>query len=287
MRVKAKLQDVQGRPLVGRKVELLTSEGAQVEQLDAEVSNKEGIVVFSCRRPTLPVLGLRVDGRPVVVVPNPLPENAVDLGVLVVSESPLFASTAFPCEKVCYGLPAALYAPADPQPVAAKRTVSAVVSDTALQLEAARSSVEKTSTYTLGQVSITMKGVLGEEGDRTTLSLAPDSVLDAAAYSEVAFVLDPRTPAGSGSTSPTEPTDPNPDDPTAPRMPDLRGYTRALAERKLAQLGLAGSFDGIAVDPTGEGARQVGRVVTQLPPPDAPLGNGRVRLFLGRAERSA
>ncbi len=125
-----------------------------------------------------------------------------------------------------------------------------------------------------------------------TASAPPTQRLAAASLTAPAGMLpDPRYPTmpadGKGTTKPVTPILQDPESaptptpaPAGPVIPTLGGYTRALAERKLAALGLTAEASLLVTDgPTGV-------VVRQIPAAGSPLVAGTVvRLFinLGRS----
>lgn len=179
-------------------------------------------------------------------------------------------------------------------------SLGSVLEGTGAALSRASDSLDvANSSFVMGDVQLKVKGVAvaGSDGtmrlalvDTANLSAVPAEYL-----SELSVGFSPtrggttKAPAtGSLSTGTTDSGTGTTPTPTGPVLPDLIGYTRELALRKLAARGLEGSVDHVAVDPTGPGARHVGRVVRQSPPAGAPLVAGTsVRLFIGLADRSS
>lgn len=116
----------------------------------------------------------------------------------------------------------------------------------------------------LGDVQLTLRGALANEADQLAMRF-DEAVLVPGAVSEVVLqyrVAEQQTVA-EGSTV----------------VPDLAGYTRSLALRKLQDRGLGGTVAWqITDDP-----RAAGRVVQQRPPAGTTLERGQnVALHLGR-----
>lgn len=116
----------------------------------------------------------------------------------------------------------------------------------------------------LGDVQVTLRGALSPTKAHALAMRFQD---DLAAGSASEVVLDFRpSEAPSGAEA-------------AITVPDVRGYTRSLAERKVALAGLVARPVLVTVDDTA----QAGRIQRQRPAPgsSARLGD-RVHLFLGR-----
>lgn len=149
-------------------------------------------------------------------------------------------------------------------------SLSELVSGAGAQVGTASTSVS-TSGVSLGEVKLTIRGVAAPtEAGAVGLSLDETS-RDGAVLSELSTRYVPGQPTAPTGTPAAESA--------APATPDLRGYTRQMAARKLAGLGLQATFATLSVPP---GSPDLGRVVRQSPPPGAPASpGGTLRLFLG------
>lgn len=167
---------------------------------------------------------------------------------------------------VLYALPAAPRDAISKPVLESSKALGDVLSDTGTQLDTATKNLASTS-YSLTDVQVTLKGAATADG---FAFLAEDGLtkIDAASLSEVTagFVTVPGTIGGvrpSGTSG----------------VPSVVGYTRSLANRKLAVAGLTPEFSAQTV----ADASKVGRVVAQDPQPGEALVRGSsVRVFLGK-----
>ncbi|MCB9761011.1 MAG: PASTA domain-containing protein [Alphaproteobacteria bacterium] len=144
---------------------------------------------------------------------------------------------------------------------------------------AGRAMVEEDSPYVLGDVKIRIKGVVqpGEDKGVEVAFLTESSLgkVDAANLSEIELSYTPTRATGASTVT------------EGPTIPDVVGYTRDLAVRKLTAQGLHAEVSRVAVDMSLRRSHSmVGRVVRQSPAAGTPATAGaRVRLFVGMADR--
>lgn len=297
MKATFRLMDLGREPLAEQVVTLLgaTTDGAA--ELSTATTDETGRATLEFDRPPLPVLGLRVDDRSVLVHPR-VAGDALDLGTLVLADEVLLETTAFPCDGACHGLPVELAPPAsvdegagddvseeaevegreaEPVDTTARRSASLaeVVQDTSRQLGDATAS-RSAGGFQITGATVAIKGVVTtDENDALQLGFGGGD--DGAAMSTITLQL---TPEDEGEL-PDDAAGASSDD--GPLAPDLRGYTRSLAERKLAARGLRAAVHGITIDPEGPQAGLAGRVVQQRPAPGTPSPAGMaIHLFLGK-----
>ena len=167
---------------------------------------------------------------------------------------------------VLYALPAAPRDAISKPVLESSKALGDVLSDTGSQLDTATKNLASTR-YSLTDVQVKLKGAATADG---FAFLAEDGLtkIDAGSLSEVTagFVTVPGTIGGvrpSGTSG----------------VPSVVGYTRSLANRKLAVAGLTPEFSAQTV----ADASKVGRVVAQDPQPGEALVRGSsVRVFLGK-----
>lgn len=141
---------------------------------------------------------------------------------------------------------------------------------TAAASDAGSGTSKSSAAYTLTSVKVTAKCLLSSSGDSVSLGfLDRDSLssVDANHLSsvEVAYAA-PRGTVSTGTTT------------TASTVPDLSGYTRELAVRKIEAAGLIAELNSVTVT----SADKVGRVVGQSPLAGAsPSSDNVVRLYIG------
>jgi PASTA domain len=118
--------------------------------------------------------------------------------------------------------------------------------------------------------TVTVRGLPAGSGSDLSLQFpSADLAKNASGLSELSFALRPDV-AGTVTTKP----------PPASPLPDLSGYTRDLAIRKLGSVGLSADVASeVVADP-----HAVGRVVRQVPKAGAPADpDALVQLFIGKA----
>lgn len=230
------------------------------------------------------VWGLRVASQAVVAFALRATQSSVDLGELVLLREgipwPVFHAT----DGKVFGLPRALHG------LFAETSVRATPrADTVGNVAAARASMSFADAFgsaarQLNTAANLQKGLaltgatVKLKGVPTTSEAAiglefPSLELAATSQglSELTFSL---KSSGGGPT-------PSPDVPTGPPVPNVEGYTRDLALRKLSAAGFASETNIELVKP----AESAGRVVRQIPRAgSASSPGGLVRLFIGKAE---
>jgi hypothetical protein len=285
--------DAKGVPLERAEVEMVAPKGREIGRVGA---GKVGQGALSLEADPGPVWGLRIDGRPVVATVASSDGSSADLGEIILFADGFAWPVFHALDGRVFGLPrvarieAALKADAPPgqprepveppavpagepttgRPVATRGglTFGALLGSTARQLSTV---VTSTKGLQLAGANITIKGVPTATDDAIGLEF-PNAELAAAGtgLSELSFTLKPR-----GDIEPP----PAPDTPSGQAVPDLLGYTRDLAVRKLATLRLASEVrEEITADST-----RVGRVVRQFPRPgEAVSASTLVRIFIGK-----
>jgi hypothetical protein len=236
-----------------------------------------------------PAWGLRIDGRPVIATVAASDGATADLGdILLITDGVPWPAFHAPDGRV-FGVPPAARtgsskepappAPPDGQPPAqppadttprvgtrTSLTFGKLLGSSAQQLSSA---VVAANRLQLAGANITIKGVPVATDEDLSIEF-PNAELAAAGVglSEVSFTLKPR-----GDIEQLPPV------PAGPAIPDLRGYTRELALRKLAALGLASEVRSEVVTTRASN----GRVVRQVPAPGQPVSAATiVQIHVGK-----
>jgi hypothetical protein len=278
MRIVARITTVDGEPVSGVKAEVLTVDGSLAPGVV-----KSGRLTLSFDD-TLPAAwGLALDGQPVLAFPVKASADIIDLGEIVTSPDGWRVPAFHAPDGRVFGVPRAL-AELKPQPVEeppveeppettidfAKAVPLRVLLDSSTkQLGAVAMAADRLQ---LTGATVTVRGLPSGSGSDFSLSFPEaDLAKNASGLSELSFALRPDR-AGRIDT-PVTPETTNP-------LPDLTGYTRDLAARKLAAAGLAVTVASeVVTEP-----RAVGRVVRQTPAagragdPEVP-----VQIFIGKA----
>jgi hypothetical protein len=221
------------------------------------------------------VWGLRIDGKPVVATVVASDGATADLGdMLLIADGVPWPVFHAPDGRV-FGVPPAArpastkepaptQPPTQPPPPPAETTprvgtrtsltFGKLLGSTAQQLSSA---VVAANRLTLAGANVTIKGVPVATDEDLAIEF-PNAELAAAGVglSEVSFTLKPR-----GDIEQLPPA------PAGPAIPDLRGYTRELAVRKLTALGLASEVRSEVVTARASN----GRVVRQVPAAGEPV----------------
>lgn len=276
MRIVARVATTDGQPVSGVRVELLT-----VGRPLAEGVVKSGRLALSVEGTVPPVWALAIDGQPVIAFPVEASDDIVDLGEIVTSPDgwpwPAFHApdgrvfgvprvvlelTAQPGE----GQPSVPEAPIDFQKAVPLRVL---LDSSTQQLATVVTSADRLK---LTGATVTVRGLPSGSGSDFSLSF-PEVELakNVNGLSELSFALRPDI-----ARQPPTPTEPEP----TTVLPDLAGYTRDLALRKLAAAGHAVTVASeVVTEP-----RAVGRVVRQTPPAGHALDPGApVQIFIGKA----
>jgi hypothetical protein len=275
--------DPKGVRLDQAAVEIVSPKGRDVSQIGA---GKVAQGTLSIEANPGPIWGLRIGGRAVLTTVVSSDGDRTDLGEIVLIADGVAWPVFHAVGGQVFGLPRVAFvdaalktvtppgAPTEPAtgrpPVATRGglTFGALLGSTAQQLSAVATA---TKALQLSGANITIKGVPTATGDAVGLEF-PNAELAAAGtgLSELSFTLRPR-----GDIEPS----PGPGTPSGPTVPDVVGYTRELAARKLAALRLVSEVhEEITADATG-----VGRVVRQFPKPGEALDASLlVRIFVGK-----
>lgn len=225
-----------------------------------------------------PVWGLRIDGRAVLSWPLALAGETLELAPLQLRAAPVVLPVAHAVRSTVWGWPAALDGASDaaPRPAAADAPVpgrpplaaaalrpgvpiGTLLGNAATQI---REVSLADSGFQLGTTSLKLTGIASSDGDTIGIKF-PELAEELAAGSAMSELSVSFTPPAQ------PPAPPAPVAPT-PLVPDVVGYTRALALRKLAaqpytaQVRTAGVAD----------AALAGQVLRQLPRAGEPLVAG-------------
>lgn len=278
---------------------VLTSSGAPLAQGSVSVVGPKGVIgkgavregALSAEAEADAAWGLLIDGKPIVAIPVTVEGDRMSLGDIALSDKGVRLAAFHAPDGIVFGLPAALLqratstetlsrtdltatttatAPA-PAPVGITTglTFSGLIGSAAKQLGDV---TRETTGLNLTGATVTLKGIPNVTAEAVGLDFpTPELAATGAGLSQISFTLKPQ-----GETAP-------PPTPTGPTMPDVIGYARELAARKLTSLGRATEFTTEIV----RNAADQGRVVRSLPPPGAPLPVGAaIRLFIGKHEAS-
>ena len=275
MRFVASVATTGGEPVSGVKVELLTVAGSLAEGVV-----KGGKLALSVDAAVPPVWALAFDEQPVLAFPVKATEDVVELGEIVTSRDgwpwPAFHAP----DGLVFGVPRALTeltaAPGDGQPSTPGNTIDfgdavplrVLLDSTAQQVEHVAASADRLK---ITGATVTVRGLPSGSGSDFSLTF-PEAELakNVNGLSEVSFALRPDI---------SRPLD-TPPPQTTTALPDLTGYTRDLAVRKLAA---AGHTVAVASEVVTE-PRAVGRVVRQTPPAGHPAdAEVPVQIFVGTA----
>ena len=149
-----------------------------------------------------------------------------------------------------------------------KVAIDTLLNNAASKLDATDSRLRSNSRFRLGKVSLKLKVLPSEDGGSVVLPDAETiATLGGNNLSELNLDLNPP-PSGRGQSAGVE------------KLPKLLGYTRALAERKLAALGLRADY---LEEQVGK-AEQAGRILRQNPAAGTEAASGEiVELTIGVA----
>jgi len=288
VKVTARVTSADGKPLASAKAEVVA-----VNHVLASGVVSDGALAVTVPDPMPPVWGLTINGQPVIAFPVTASTDSINMGEIVLAPQGLAIPAFHSVQGRVFGAPTGtsptLATPATPatpvtRPTAVESSIGSAVTaqevdflkavplrvlfdSTAQQLS---SVVDTSQRVKLTGATMTVRGLPTGSGSDLSLQF-PNSDLakNANGLSEVSFGLRPNV-AGAVATKP----------PPASALPDLSGYTRELALRKLASVGLAATVASeLVADP-----RAVGRIVRQLPKagttanPDEP-----VQIFIGVA----
>ena len=292
MKFDARILSADGVPLAKAGVVMVvpTSRGPQ------ELAR--GVVVdgaLSMEAEPGPVWGLVVDGRPILAFAVFADDATADLGnIAFLAQGVRFPAFHAP-DGVVFGVPAALRGQAgreesiiadpttppiispapqplpengDTTPIRSALTMGGLVGSAAQQLSAA---ALPESTVRMTGATVKLKGIPTMTEDALGLAFPSEQLAaTGAGLSEISFTLLPQI-----EMIPP----PRPPQPTGPKVPNLVGYTRELATRKLAAMGMIGEVHNeITRDPA-----RAGRVIRHIPAAGAAASDGTVvRLFVGK-----
>lgn len=273
----AQVMTADGRPLVKGEVSVHTQRGArllrcgsghvQAGQLSAEADDQLG-----------PCWGLRIDGRAVLAWAKQQSGDQVELLPLQMLAEPLALPAFHALRGQVWGLPRALQG-VEPirQGEAASRAGSAtsqvrsralpvamseLVADAAAQIHRGASG---SAGLQLSVANVRLSGLGAKVGEQ--LSMQFPSTAEELASAAVTSVELTFSPAAVEAAPPTPPP--------VPTVPQVTGYTRELAVRKLAAAQYAAQVRVAATS----SERDAGRVLRQLPVAGQPLLAGQVVLL--------
>ena len=282
MKFVARVLAADGSPLAEGAAELVDAAGNT-----ATGKIKQGALAITAEPG--PAWGLSIDGKPVIAVVVKADAKRVDLGEIALLSEGVAWPAFHSADGLVYGAPpgalaasARTAAPAAAQPTRAATasaaattldlpprttmTFGSLLGSTAQQLTSA--AVARTG-LSLAGATVTVKGIPTATDDAIGLEFpTPEIVSTGIGLTELSFNLR-SVPAAA--TAPPKPK--------GISVPDLGAYTRDLASRKLAGLGLIPDVTSEAVtDPA-----KIGRVTRQIPKPTTLAQPGSiVRLFIGK-----
>jgi hypothetical protein len=279
VRLVARVLAADGTPLKRAVVDIVVPQGDGITSIGRGKVTRGALTVSA--EPG-PVWGLLIDTRPVLTFPIKIKDDTIDLGAITLLEQAVpgaafhapdgqvFALSAFAVAQTPLPEAPATRAAAatDPRAAVALKpglTFGGLVGSTAQQLSAM---TERESLFQLAGASVKLRGVPTISNDAIGLEFPnADLAASGVGMSELAFTL---TPPAAPPPAPT---------PSGLTAPDLTGYTRDFAARKLATLGLLGDISVVIVaEPSQEG-----RVVRQVPKAGSTITPGMVvRLFVGQ-----
>ena len=298
-----------GKPLTQGKVELVALQDGEVVVLR---SGRVADGRVSLTAELGPVWGLRIDGLAVLASPLGTSKGAtVDLGEIALLSTPLALAAFHAGDGRVHGLPSGLVpggtSARATSPVAARATtIGATVGATAGAVAAEATPIGGADTADTGKVALSMGKLLGSVAEQLRTSVVvesgfqlgaasvkikgvPTTATDAlglilpstadlasggAGMSEVSFDLRPSV-EGVRSDKPV--------DPSGPVVPELVGYSRELALRKLSALGY---LTQVRSEIVSDGGLE-GRVVRQIPKAGTVTAAGSVvSLFVAKPAES-
>lgn len=258
-----------GSALAGATVEVVSSKGAGLSTIGRGTVDRG---VLSAEAEEAPVWGLRIDGQPVVATVASFDGQIANVGEIVLVSRGIAWPMFHAADGLVFGTPRVARATAigettAPRLVATRAGLSfgGLLGSTAQQLN---SVVTSTQGLQLTNANVTIKGLPVATEEAIGLEF-PNAELAASGtgLSEVSFTVKPLPPP------------PVPPQPSGPAVPDLRGYTRDLAVRKLTALHFVAEVrDEITAD-----RARVGRVMRQIPAAGQPASTvAVVQLFVGK-----
>lgn len=266
MRFVARIISADGAPLASGTAELVTPSGRAASAVIAAGA-------LSLTADPGPVWALTIDGKPVIAVAVKADGEHVDLGDIALVPSGIAWPAFHAPDGRVFGAPrGALPAATSARALAATdqprttMTFGSLLGSTAQQLSNA--AVARTG-LNLSGATLTVKGIPIATDDAIGLEFpSAEIATTGVGLTELSFNL---KSAPAPATAPPKPK--------GVAVPDLASYTRELAMRKLAGLGLIGEVTSEAVTD----AQNIGRVTRQLPKATALLQPGSVvRLFIGK-----
>jgi hypothetical protein len=231
-----------------------------------------------------PVWGLVVDKQPILTFPVQVKGDTIDLGEIRLIEKGVAGHAFHAPDGRVFALPdveqpanpapspapspdPSHQPPAEPLPrvgVKSGLSFSGLVASTAEQLTVVAAAK---SPFQVSGASVRVRGVPTITADAIALDFPnPELAASGDGLSELSFTLKPQ-----GHAAPTNP------EPAGPSVPDLLGYSRELATRKLATVGLYCEVSSVVAKASDEG-----RVVRQIPASGTAVAAGStVRLLVG------
>jgi hypothetical protein len=223
------------------------------------------------------VWGLRIDGLPVHAAVTAWDGDLLSLAPVRMLSRPVPLALFHARDGLVYGLPAELLRAAGGEspnlsgfePSVSRMSFGDLFGNTARQL--GNVVAEAGSGLTLTAASVTLRGVPTASNEAVGLEFpSPEAVGSGAGLSELSFSLRPRSALGDAYV------------PSGPAAPDLVGYTRDLALRKVAAGGLVAEVSNEIVGDPG----LAGRVTRQVPRAGDAVQPGQVlRLFIGKNDK--
>ena len=282
MKFVAKIATPDG-PLARASVDIVAPEGGGVTVIGRGIV--EGGALSATADPGA-IWGIWIDRRPIVAFAVSSDGDAVDLGEIVMLANGMEWPAFHTRDGRVYGVPrAAQTIPRAPEPAPApdpiprpipreplptlrsRMTFGEVLGSTARQLKQA---TIDTSNFRLAGATITLKGVPSATDEALSLEFpTAEMVTSGVGLSEISFAIRPA----QESAAPEQPSTP------ASTVPDVVGYTREFAVRKIAAAGFVAEVNYEMTSDTS----LVGKVIRHVPAGRSTLTpGGLIRVYVGK-----
>jgi PASTA domain len=261
-----------GQPLGAAEATLHLPRGARLVRAGTG-QVKAGRLELTAEAELGPVWGLRIDGRAVLALPWRQAGEVLELLPIELLAVPLALKVPHALRGEVWGRPrfgtdmAAAGAPARPSAAASLASpvaMSDLVTDAAKQIHFGASA--SAGLLQLSTANVTLSGVGSKVGDQLSMQF-PTTAEELATAAVTTLDLKFAPPAAAG------PAPPPPAPP--PTVPQVVGYTRELAQRKLAAARFAVQMRMAAT----ASPQDAGRVLRQIPAAGQPLTAGEVVLL--------
>jgi len=278
----AKVASTDG-PLARASVDIVAPEGGSITVIGRGTVERGALAADADPRA---IWGIWIDRRPIIAFPASIDGEAVDLGEIVMLADGMEWPAFHARDGRVYGVPRAAQtvsrAPSEPAPAPGPRppiprepvptlrsrmTFGEVLGSTARQLKQA---TIDTSDFRLAGATITLKGVPSATDEALSLEFpTAEMVTSGVGLSEISFAIRPA----QESAAPEQPSTP------ASRVPDVVGYTREFAVRKIAAAGFVAEVN---YEMTSDSSL-AGKVIRHVPPGGNTLApGGLIRVYVGK-----